>query len=196
MARRRPSLNSPQLSKKAQKTRDHVLDISLELMKQHGYQNITVRDICSKADISVGTFYAYFPSKTDLFLDIYKKADDYFSETVAVKVSGDNAKERIKDFFRYYARLNKDTGIDLIRVLYNPDNSWFSRKRPMQRLLADIIAAGMARAELKTDLSESEMVDYLFTIARGCCYNWCIHAGKTDLEEQIVKYTDLALQAF
>ena len=189
-------MNSPQLSKKAQKTRDHVLDISLELMKQQGYQNITVRDICSSADISVGTFYTYFPSKTDLFLDIYKKADDYFSSTVAVKVSGNDAKERIKDFFRYYARLNEDTGIDLIRVLYNPENSWFSKKRPMQRLLSDIIAAGMARSELKTDLSESEMVDYLFTIARGCCYDWCIREGKTDLEDQIVNFTDLALQAF
>ena len=37
-------MNSPLLSKKAQKTREHVLNVSLELMKKNGYQNTTVRD--------------------------------------------------------------------------------------------------------------------------------------------------------
>ena len=189
-------MNGTQLSKKAERTRNHLIDISLELMKKNGYQNTTVRDICSKADISVGTFYSYFPSKTDLFLDIYKQADDYFSDTVAFKVSGSSAKERIVDFFRYYARLNVETGIDLLRVLFNPDNRWFAEKRPMQKVLADIISDGLDRHELSSDMSESEMVDYLFTVARGCCYNWCVLDGNYDLEEQIVKYTDLALKAF
>ena len=189
-------MNSPLLSKKAQRTREHVLDISLELMKKNCYQNTTVRDICSTADISVGTFYSYFPSKTDLFLNIYKKGDDYFSDTVAVKVSGSNAKERIVDFFRYYARLNVETGMDLLKVLFNPENLWFARKRPMQRVLSDIITAGMGKHELVTDLSADSMVDYLFTVARGCCYNWCVLEGSYDLEDQIVKYTDLALKAF
>ena len=189
-------MNTPLLSKKAQKTRDHVLSISLELMKKNGYQNTTVRDICSTADISVGTFYSYFPSKSDLFLNIYKKGDDYFSDTVAVKVSGADAKERIVDFFRYYARLNVETGIDLLRVLFNPENEWFARKRPMQMVLSDIISEGMEKHELKTDLSAGGLVDYLFTVARGCCYNWCVLEGAYDLEDQIVKYTDLALKAF
>ena len=189
-------MNSPLLSKKAQKTREHVLNVSLDLMKQNGYQNTTVRDICSTADISVGTFYSYFPSKTDLFLDIYKKGDDYFSDTVAVKVSGSNAKERIVDFFRCYARLNVETGIDLLRVLFNPENLWFAKKRPMQKVLSGIIAEGMAKGELGTDLSADEAVDYLFTVARGCCYSWCVLEGAYDLEDQIIKYTDLALQAF
>ena len=189
-------MNSPLLSKKAQKTREHVLDISLEMMKKNGYQNTTVRDICSKADISVGTFYSYFPSKTDLFLDIYKKADDYFSDNVALRISGSSAKERIADFFRCYAHLNVETGIDLLRVLFNPENQWFAKKRPMQKLLSDIISDGLAKSELDTDLSADEMVDYLFTVARGCCYNWCVLEGAYDLEDQIVRYTDMALKAF
>ena len=189
-------MNSPLLSKKAQKTREHVLDISLELMKKNGYQNTTVRDICSTADISVGTFYSYFPSKTDLFLDIYKKADDYFSDNVAVKINGSNAKERVVDFFRYYARLNVETGTDLLGVLYNPENLWFASRRPMHKVLADIIADGLERNELASDLSADEMVDYLFTVARGCCYSWCVTEGEYDLEDQIVRYTELALKAF
>jgi len=189
-------MNEAKLGAKAQKTRERVLKTSLELMEQCGYQNTTVRDICAKANISIGTFYSYFPSKNDLFFDIYKTADDFFSDTVAVRIAGSNAKERIADFFRYYALLNVDTGIDLLRVLYNPDNSWFSKKRPMQKLLADILSAGFARGELKSERSVSEIVDYLFTLVRGCCYNWCILGGSYDLEQQISNYVTIALAAF
>ena len=184
------------LSKKAQRTREHLLDTSLEMMQKNGYQSVTVRDICAKADVSIGTFYSYFPSKTDLFLDIYKRADDYFTDTVAVKIQGSNAKERIVDFFAYYAQLNVDTGVDLIGVLYNPENSWFTKKRPMQKVLADIVSAGFARKELVSEMPEAQIVDYLFTIARGCSYNWCINGGKTDLVAQTKLYTGLAMSAF
>ncbi len=189
-------MSEPKRSGKARKTRERVLKTSLELMEKKGYQNATVREICAEADISIGTFYSHFPSKNDLFLDIYKTADDYFSDTVAVQISGDNAKERVVDFFRYYARLNIDTGIDLLRILYNPDNSWFSKTRPMQNLLANIISAGFARGELRSEMSEEAIVDFLFIVVRGCCYNWCILGGKYDLEQQITEYISQILQSF
>ena len=81
-------------------------------------------------------------------------------------------------------------------MLFNPENQWFAKKRPMQKVLSDIIAAGIASKELVTRLSADEAVDYLFTVARGCCYSWCVLEGAYDLEDQIVKYTDLALKAF
>lgn len=189
-------MNEGLLGKKAQKTRERVLETSLDLMKRNGYQNTTVRDICAEADISVGTFYSYFPSKTDLFFDIYRTADDYFSDTVAARLSGSNAKERILDFFNYYAKLNIDTGIDLVRVLYNTENSWFTKKRPMQAVLSGIVAAGLARSELVTARSEQEIVKYLFTIARGCCYNWCISGGEYDLITELNRFISMALEAF
>ena len=184
------------LSKRAQKTREHLLDTSLKMMQKNGYQSVTVRDICAKADVSIGTFYSYYPSKTDLFLDIYKKADDYFADTVAVKIQGNNAKDRIVDFFGYYAQLNVDTGVDLLNVLYNPENSWFTKRRPMQNVLAQIVSAGVARKELSIEMEEAQVVDYLFTLARGCCYNWCINGGKTDLVAQTKQYMRLAVSAF
>ena len=184
------------LSKRAQKTREHLLETSLDMMQKNGYQNVTVRDICAKADVSIGTFYSYFPSKTDLFLDIYKRADDYFTETVSIKIKGDNAKERIVDFFGYYAQLSVDTGVDLLSILFNTENSWFTKKRPMQKVLAGIVSKGKEAHELNFEMPEHQVVDYLFTIARGCCYDWCINGGKKDLVAQIKQYISLAVSAF
>jgi len=189
-------VNEPVKTAKAQRTREKLLKTSLELMEQKGYQNTTVREICARANVSIGTFYSYFPSKSDLFFDIYKKADDYFTDFVAVQVSGDSAAEKIVDFFRYYAGLNINTGMDLLRILFNPENSWFAQKRPMQQVLTALIDAGIENGELNCPNGSQYLVEMLFILARGCCYNWCILDGKYDLENELTSYVETVLKAF
>ena len=80
--------NAPVKSDKAQRTRDRLLKSSLKLMKEKGYQNTTVREICNDAKVSIGTFYSYFPAKEDLFLNIYMEGDRFFTDSVALNLSG------------------------------------------------------------------------------------------------------------
>ncbi len=186
--------NSSIKSDKAQRTRDRLLKSSLKLMKEKGYQNTTVREICSDAKVSIGTFYSYFPAKEDLFLNIYIEGDRFFTDSVAINLSG-NTLDKIVDFFRYYTRLNQNTGLELMKILYQSDNQFFSRYRPMQKVLEDLVVTGLETGELKTDMSAREVVDLFFVLARGCCYNWCITDGSYDLERQITEYVKIVLKS-
>ncbi|MGE5423567.1 MAG: TetR/AcrR family transcriptional regulator [Ignavibacteriales bacterium] len=181
--------------KKSEKTRKRILNSAIKLMEKKGYESTTIRDICKEAGISIGTFYLYFQTKNDLFFDIYKSADDYFANTVAIIVTGNTASERILDFFRYYARLNVDTGIELAKILYNPYNSWFIQRRPMQQVLENIVSEGQVTGELIDTTTAAEIVDMLFIFMRGCCYNWCMLEGQYDLELQMVDYLKHVLPA-
>ena len=189
-------MNEPAKTNKAARTREKLLKTSLDIMEQKGYQNTTVREICSRANLSIGTFYSYFPSKSDLFFDIYKKADDYFTDYVAVQVTGSTTSEKIVDFFRYYSELNINTGMDLLRILFNPENSWFAQKRPMQQVLSALVEEGVAKGELTCPMGVQYLVDMLFVLARGCCYNWCILDGEYDLAEELTRYVETVLKAF
>ena len=66
-------------STKAQRTKAKVLQSALDLMREKGYANTTIREVCLSAGVSVGTFYSYFNSKEDVFSDIFKVADELFS---------------------------------------------------------------------------------------------------------------------
>ncbi|WP_125772623.1 TetR/AcrR family transcriptional regulator [Companilactobacillus furfuricola] len=59
--------------------RDRIFDAAHVLFLERGFRNTSVADITSIAGISVGTFYLYFKSKEELFVEIYN------SENVNVK---------------------------------------------------------------------------------------------------------------
>ena len=73
-------------------------------------------------------------------------ADKYFSESVAFMVAG-SATDKIIDYFKYYAQLNLNTGLDLMKILYQSDNPFFAKHRPMQKVFVGIIDNGLKSGE-------------------------------------------------
>lgn len=178
---------------KTKVTKELVFGAAIEIMEKKGWENTTIRDICKHADISIGTFYNYFKTKNDIFYEIYKAADDHFINNVKGKLEGETAKEKIISYFRHYAKLNIDTGIEETKLLYNPSNEWFLRRRPMQDVLSEIIEEGQKNGEIITNKTADEIVDYLFILIRGICYNWCTSGGSYDLEEKMIDYLKMIL---
>ena len=99
----------------------------------------------------------------------YMEGDRFFTDSVALNLSGNTIAEKIVDFFRYYTRLNLNTGLELMKILFQSDNKFFSRYRPMQKVLEDIVQGGLESGELKTEMTSREVVDFFFVLARGCC---------------------------
>lgn len=54
---------------KAARTRDHIVDVAIELFIAHGYDQTTMEQIAEKAEVAPSTLYRYFTSKDLLILD-------------------------------------------------------------------------------------------------------------------------------
>lgn len=52
--------------KQAAASKNKLVAAAMELFNEKGYEQTTVQDICTRADLSVGVFYHYFPSKSDV----------------------------------------------------------------------------------------------------------------------------------
>lgn len=62
-----PSLAARLRAKRSEMMTSELEAIALRLFEQRGFDDVTVEDIASEAQISVRTFYRYFPSKEDVF---------------------------------------------------------------------------------------------------------------------------------
>ncbi len=55
------------------KRRRQILRTAMELFRKNGYHATTMREICAKSRVNMGSFYDYFGSKEDILVYIYKE---------------------------------------------------------------------------------------------------------------------------
>lgn len=93
-----PDLLRRRSSPKAQRTRQQILDSSLELFKDKGFDRASMRDIATRAGLSLGSTYYYFASKEELVFAFYEQtqiaAEERNREIVRVTTS---FSERLRD---------------------------------------------------------------------------------------------------
>ncbi len=60
---------------KRERTRSALLEAARELIREHGYERTTLRDVARKAGMTTGAIYGNFKSRDDLFIAL---AEDYW----------------------------------------------------------------------------------------------------------------------
>lgn len=89
---------------RAVRTKENIIEAGKRLFSEKSYHDVMADDIAREAGVSVGSFYAYFKDKRDLFLTII---DRYMAEITSV------AKEGLKVF-----RSLKETSLsDTVRTI-------------------------------------------------------------------------------
>lgn len=174
----------------AQETRLLVFHTALQLLEERPFEEITIRDIVSRAGVSIGTFYNYFESKLDVFYETYAIADEYFRNEVAPQLTQPCLYDRLLYFFDCYAAYScETTGLKMTKVLYNSSNTRFLRTEDngMLRVLLDVLKRGAEDGEISLQEVEST-ARHLFIAARGLVYDWCLHDGDYPLREEMAAY--------
>lgn len=179
----------------AEKTKKRIYNTSIKLFKSKGFDNVTIQDIATAANVSVGSFYNYFKSKTDILNVQYIIADETFNEFVNKGIMGTTIKEKIKNYMLFYIDFVKNQPFDFIKILYNNSNTLFIKEgRAMQTLLDPIIEEGIAAGEIKTDMSVSDINEFLYQSMRGLIFHWCLYNGSFDIHQRAEKYLDLIIK--
>lgn len=91
------------------KTETAILNAALALMRESGFETVTVRDICKSAGITTGAFYHHFQSKEELFDKGFAPLDQFVESALEQEPSEDPA-QRLKTVLRSYALFMEDCG--------------------------------------------------------------------------------------
>jgi AcrR family transcriptional regulator len=88
-------------------TRERIVSAALELVASGGYVAAQVAAVAERAGVAVGTVYRYFPSKSDLFAEVFRVASQREVDAMragAAATTGGSAIERIARGTETFAR--------------------------------------------------------------------------------------------
>jgi AcrR family transcriptional regulator len=86
--------------------RERIVTAARELIAHGGYAEAQVAAVATRAGVATGTVYRYFPSKADLFAQVFREASQHEVDAVvtAAAQSGDGAATRIASAVETFAR--------------------------------------------------------------------------------------------
>jgi AcrR family transcriptional regulator len=87
-------------------TRERILGAALGLISKGGYRAASVAAVAEKAGVATGSVYRYFPSKADLFAEVFRHASTRELEIVRAVASRPegSAMERLAAALEVFAR--------------------------------------------------------------------------------------------
>jgi len=92
---------STKVTPKAEETGLRILDSALELFRQEGFDNATMREIAKKAGVATGAAYYYYPSKDAIVMDFYRRScADMQPKIEAALESANNLETRLCELIR------------------------------------------------------------------------------------------------
>jgi AcrR family transcriptional regulator len=74
---------TPRTEARRAEVRDRIVRAALDLIRHGGYREASVAAVASSAGVATGTVYRHFPSKADLFAEVFRVASQHEVDAVA-----------------------------------------------------------------------------------------------------------------
>jgi len=191
-------INSRQLQ--AQQTKAHIIEAALEIIKTQGLNNLKVRDICAKANVSTGAYYHYFDSKLSVVQVIAESFDDHLSETLR-SYKSESAVETLLFIFLEQAEfiMSQTQSYALTKAFYGSlismdRNYIFDQNRVYYQAIYKQVSRCIDEGIFEKGHTVSELTEYFYRSARGMIFDWCLRDCSYDLVEITRHDFDIAIK--
>lgn len=180
-----------------------IIDTTIKLIKTHGADFLTVRNVCQAAEVATGTFYHYFKNKDDLL--IYFIRDISFAKcelkTPLTDISG-----RVCELYMNLINRYMELGKDFMRNFYTTSNQALSAYMGLKDgKFAE--ATVMERCERELQLAqENGIIEKnadvhtlsadICTIVKGCVFEWCLNDVDMDVAATLYRIEDSYIKGY
>lgn len=184
-------------------TRKKIMETTIQLFKEQGYEKTTINEICNTCGITKGTFYYHFSSKDEIAFSYY---DEIFQDITSIMpelFSIENAKEQLWKLLEYSidnttalspSLLNAFILSDIKQGLYyfSPFKSMKAseQRKNMHDMQLNIIKQGQKRNEIK----QGDPVNMLHTFVAaliGIAIDWSSNKGYYDEKKALRNIFDV-----
>ena len=172
---------------KGTRTKTRIIQSSIELINEKGFQYVTLNDICVAADVAPGTFYHYFSSTKDILKEILKiEGEDLIEYYETLKSLTPLKKlESVLTFqLDYYEKKGKEVVSQIYKaeLLAGTGYSNIDELLPFQQFIASILFEGQSSGEFSSENSPKEDAILIISLLAYYSFRWITESGDTALK--------------
>ena len=183
---------------KQMRRRSEIIEKTIQLMETIPFEELSIRDICDAADISIGSFYHYFNTKSDLLVGLFGLIDIDMEEKIFPLLTNEDELENIRILSRGFAAHVIETGIDRSKLITGccpSDKGIFGETRPLWLKVMEIVDRGQKKGQLTAMFSAEKITDLILIALRGVVVDWSRRNGSYSLTDRMEEYVSLYFPA-
>ncbi len=179
--------------RKKERLRQQIVETSLHLFRQRGYENTRIDDIVQSLEISQPTFFRYFPSKDAVLREVGRRAFARQAESLKSELSIQaTTEQRLR---RFYESLGNVTEVGrplwqavILAGAMDPVRSPELRgaEAAAVSLLREIIAEGQKNGEITRDFPVVHLAEFMEGLFNTVVRQWAVDlTGPHKLTERV-----------
>lgn len=178
-------------------TKDHILEITLHLLKEKGYREVSLQEICDSCGITKGTFYYHFKAKDDLIHHYYHRLGNGISEIYPAMTAQSDYKEKLWIYTAYWIDHLVVLGPEILKAFFLTDlESGFPHLPPLvedvpedfqsdRKLLLTLIRQGQEHGNIRAGHTPELLLRTFIAALAGLSYDWACRSGAYDEKKEI-----------
>lgn len=195
-------VNQPkELSKqqlKSRETKSKIFLAAKTILQKHGYEQLSIKNICEEAGVSNGSFYHHFKTKDDLLSYYIEEQPSINPDLLDLPANASEAKNTIIYVYLNYVDYCMELGVEFMSNYYTPKNQSLNplirTERPypivtVQNYLQKCLDAGL----FSFNHSLEEITTDIRMIVIGNVFEWCLKNGKTDFRGNMQRSLEIYL---
>ncbi len=126
-------MSAPFSSEEQEKVREALIEAGKRHFAHYGIRKTTVDMLCTAANIAKGTFYRFYPSKEELFMDLIEEEEQEIHRSIERQLAEANSFEKVQEAIVETFRRTSRNGL-LGLLIESGELALLARKLPEERL--------------------------------------------------------------
>lgn len=175
---------------KSKETKAKIFRAAKHILQKHGYEALSIKNICEEAGVSNGSFYHHFKTKDDLLSYYIEEQPNINPDLLDIPKSADEVKSAIVYVYLNYVHYCQELGVEFMANYYTPKNQSLNplirTERPypivtVHNYLQKCIGAGI----ISPNQDIEDITTDIRMIVIGNVFEWCLKEGNADFEGNI-----------
>lgn len=163
-----------------------------ELVKEKRYESITIREICQKANISVGSYYKHFNSKDDIIIRQSMQSSQHTREEIVPRLNQENGLANLEVYLKMQNEILNGNDVAWLRevfrlYLYHRCDAMPDKKSINYEVLKKLIDEGQQDGSIRNDIARDELAWIVLKMIIANYFCFCMQEGDFSLDEVMVK---------